>query len=134
MKILALSGFVPEPICDTIRFTRYTGDRNISHYCGYASDFISQVLNDPAVDGAVFPKSCDSTRILPSYLAGTGKFCYQLAVPSRRTPEAVRYFADQIRAYQAAVEAHYGIRIDDIYVSNYDSAYDLCAKINVAKF
>ena len=33
MNILALSGFVPEQICDTVRFTRYTGDRNITHYC-----------------------------------------------------------------------------------------------------
>ena len=114
MKILALSGFVPEQICDTVRFTRYTGDRNITHYCGYASDYISRVLNDPAIDGAVFPKTCDSARILPSYLAGSGKFCYQLAVPAGRTPEAVGYFAGRIKAFQQAVEAHYGIRIQDI--------------------
>ena len=114
MKILAMSGFVPEQICDTVRFTHYTGDRNIAHYCGYSSDFISQVLDDSGIDGAVFPKTCDSTRILQSYLAGSGKFCYQLDVPSRQTPEAVGFFADRIRAYQEAVEAHYGIRIDNI--------------------
>ena len=114
MKILALSGFIPEQICDTIRFTHYTGDRNIAHYCGYASDFISQVLDDSGIDGAVFPKTCDSTRILQSYLAQSGKFCYQLAVPACRTPEAVSFFADRIRVYQEAVEAYYGIRIDDI--------------------
>ena len=107
MKILALSGFIPEQICDTIRFTHYTGDRNIAHYCGYASDYISQVLDDSGIDGAVFPKTCDSTRILQSYLAQSGKFCYQLAVPACRTQEAVSFFADRIRAYQEAVETYY---------------------------
>ena len=77
MKILSLSGFVPEQICDTVRFTQYEGERTISHYCGYASDFISQVMNDASIDGAVFPKSCDSTRVISSYLAECGKFLYQ---------------------------------------------------------
>ena len=81
MKILSMSGLIPEHICDTVRFTQYTGDRNISHYCGYASDFISQVIQDDTIDGAVFPKSCDSTRILLSYLSDTEKFIHQINVP-----------------------------------------------------
>lgn len=82
MKILAMSGFVPEEICDTMRFTQYSGNRNISHYCGYASDFIDQALQDSNVDGVVFPKTCDSTRIIKSYLEEAKKFVYQLNVPS----------------------------------------------------
>lgn len=114
MRILAMSGFVPEQICDTVRFTQYTGDRNISHYCGYAADFISQVWQDRNVDGAVFPKSCDSTRSMKSYLEGCGKFLYQLHVPSFGSPGALECFADSIRVYKEAVETHYGVRIDDI--------------------
>ena len=44
MKLLAISGFVPEQICDVVRFTQYGGERNIAHYCGYASDFVSQAV------------------------------------------------------------------------------------------
>ena len=62
---------------EEIRFTGYTGERNIAHYCGYAADYISQVMNDRDIDGAVFPKTCDSTRTLTSYLSGSGKFCFQ---------------------------------------------------------
>lgn len=114
MKILSLSGFVPEHICDTVRFTGYSGGRSISHYCGYAADYISQVLNDASIDGAVFPKSCDSARIIKSYLGGTDKFIFQLPVPARRDEAAINYFAGGIKAYNAAVEKHYCIEISNI--------------------
>ncbi len=109
-----MSGFVPEHICDTVRFTRYAGDNNISHYCRYASDFISQVIMDNEIDGAVYPKSCDSTRIITSYLSNCGKFLYQLNVPVYGTVGAEDYFASSIREYKEAVEKHYNISIDDI--------------------
>lgn len=114
MRILSMSGFVPEQICDTVRFTQYAGDRNISHYCGYVSDFISQVMQDETFDGAVFPKSCDSTRIIKSYLSGTDKFLYQICVPSTCTSGAIDFFADCIRDFKRAVEAHYNIEICNI--------------------
>lgn len=115
MKILSMSSFVPEQICDTVRFTQYSGERNISHYCGYASDFVSEVMRDESIDGAVYPKSCDSTRIITSYLAGSGKFHYQFHVPSYGISGAEDYFADSIRSYKEAVENYYSISINDIY-------------------
>jgi len=100
MKILSLSGFIPECFCDTVRFTGYAGDRNISHYCGYASDFISQVLYDRSIDGAVFPKSCDSTRIMKSYLENSDKFIYQMPIPARSDEIAVDYFASVLQDFE----------------------------------
>lgn len=114
MKILSMSGFVPEQVCDTVRFTQYAGDRNIAHYCGYVSDFISRVLRDECIDGAVYPKSCDSTRIMPSYLSDSGKFLHQIGVPSYNATGSVEYFANEIKRYKAAVEAYYGISLNDI--------------------
>ncbi len=114
MRILSMSGFVPEHICDTIRFTQYTGERNISHYCGYASDFVSQVMMDNSIDGAVYPKSCDSTRIISSYLKGSGKFLHQINVPVYDADGADDFFASSIKQYKEAVEQSYGISIDDI--------------------
>ena len=111
MKILSMSSFVPEHICDTIRFTQYHGDRNISHYCGYASDFISEVINDDDIDGAVYPRSCDSSRGISSYLENTGKFLYQMHVPMG---EDLEFYAFSIQRYKEAVEAHYGISINNI--------------------
>ena len=117
MKILSMSGFVPEAICDTVRFNGFKGDAGFSHYCGYASDFISQVLSDDTVDGAVFPKTCDSSRSVSSYLEGSGKFLYPLAVPVLSGIASIEYYANVIRDYKTAVEAHYGISIseDKIY-------------------
>ncbi len=115
MKILSLSNFIPEQICDTERFVGYTGNTNaISHYCQYAADYISQVLYDNSIDGAVFPKSCDSTRIIKSYIGQTDKFIYQLPVPSRKDEFAITYFAEEIKAYKQAIEAHFGIEITNI--------------------
>ncbi len=114
MKILSMSGFVPEQVCDTVRFVQYKADRNIAHYCGYAADFISQVMNDQDIDGAVFPKSCDSMRIVPGYLSDTIKFIHQLAIPPAGAPGAESFYANSIRRYKESVESHYGITIDNI--------------------
>ena len=117
MKILSMSGFVPEAICDTVRFNGFKGDAGFSHYCTYASDYISQVLSDDTIDGAVFPKTCDSSRSISSYIGESGKFVYPLAVPVVRSNDAISYYAYVIRDYKTAVEAHYGISIseDEIY-------------------
>ena len=114
MKILSMSGFVPEQICDTVRFTQYAGDRNIKHYCGYVSDFVSKVLQDESIDGAVYPKSCDSTRIMTSYLSDSGKFLHQIGVASYDSAGAAEYFANEIKRYKEAVEAYYGVSLEDI--------------------
>ncbi|MCM1193017.1 MAG: 2-hydroxyacyl-CoA dehydratase family protein [Butyrivibrio sp.] len=113
MRILALSSFVPEHICDTIKFDSCQGSHSISHYCGYAADYISQVLRDESVDGAVYPKSCDSSRVITSYLEGTRKFIHQIHVPARQDNMAVGVFAESVRAYKEAVENAYGICIHD---------------------
>ena len=117
MKILSMSGFVPEAICDTVRFNGFKGDAGFSHYCTYASDYISQVLSDDTIDGAVFPNTCDSSRSISSYIGESGKFVYPLAVPVVRSNDAISYYAYVIRDYKTAVEAHYGISIseDEIY-------------------
>ena len=104
MKILSLSGFIPEQICDTVRFEGYHGNRNISQYCGYASDFISQVLYDESIDGAVFPKSCDSCRIIGSYLKDSGKYIYQLPVPVRSDSFAAAYFAEILKMFEKSLK------------------------------
>lgn len=111
MKILSMSGFIPEHICDVIRFTQYHGDRNIQNYCGYVSDYISQVLDDSSIDGAVFPRSCDSARTIAGYLSKSDKFVYQMAIPLNGDSE---YYASRIEDYKKAVEKHYNIVIDDI--------------------
>ena len=108
-----MSGFVPEQIIDTVRFTGYEGSERLSHYCGYAADFISQVKEDASIDGAVFPKSCDSSRSIGSYLDETGKFIYSMPVPAIRDEASIAYFADILRDYKAKLEKHFGISISD---------------------
>lgn len=114
MKILSLSGFIPEHIVDTVRFIQYSGSQRISHYCGYVADYISQIKDDASVDGAVFPRSCDSCRVLSDYLSDCNKFMHQLNIPARQDDAAVRFFASGIQKYKEAIEQHYGITITDI--------------------
>ncbi len=70
MHILSLSTLIPEQICDTERFFGYEGKQRISHYCEYAAEFIARVLEDDTIDGAVFPRTCDSSRTLKNYIGG----------------------------------------------------------------
>jgi len=114
MKILSMSGFVPEQICDTIRFTQYRGERSISHYCGYASDFLSQALLEEEIDGAVFPKSCDSTRVMAGYLADARKYIHQIPIPARRDGAAIDFFASAIKNYKTSIESYFQLALDDI--------------------
>lgn len=114
MKLLSMSGLIPEQICDTVRFTQYTGERNISHYCGYASDFISQVIKENDIDGAVYPKSCDSSRIISNYLENCGKFTYQFNIPSRQDKIAIDYFSEVIKEYKKHIETYFHIEIKDV--------------------
>ena len=116
MKILSMSGFVPEQICDTVRFTGFDGSERLSHYCGYAADFIAQVREDASIDGAVFPKSCDSSRSIGSYIDDTGKFIYSMPVPAVRNADSVAYFAEILKDYKSKIENHYSVSIseDDI--------------------
>lgn len=114
MYILSLSGYIPEQVCDTVRFTGYQGSARISHYCGYLADYISQVLEDPNVDGAVFPRSCDSSRSLPAYLSECGKFAYHIPIPSSTIICPTDYLAFSIKSYKESVEAHYGVRISNM--------------------
>ena len=111
MRILALSGFVPEHICDVVRFTGFDGEYNIAQYCGYAADYISQVIKDDSIDGAVFPKSCDSSRIIGSYLSETNKFIYQINIPARQDDLAIRYFAELLKSYSKALKEHYKVSL-----------------------
>lgn len=116
MRLLTMSGLVPEQVCDIVRFTGYKGERNISHYCGYASDYISQVRADNSIDGAVFPRSCDSSRIIKNYLEDSGKFIYQMSVPARQDEMAVEFFATDIENYKKELELYFKIKIDDIEI------------------
>lgn len=99
MSILALSGHIPEHIGDIVRFTRYSGDRNISQFCGYASDFISQVINDDDIEGAVYPRSCDSARIITSYLEKSGKRLFQFNIPQGTSSYVKDYYIHNLKAY-----------------------------------
>lgn len=114
MKLLSMSGFIPEQICDTVRFSGYAGERNISHFCGYANDFISQVINDDTIDGAIFPKSCDSTRVINSYIQDANKFSFQINVPARNDELSVVFFAKQIEKLKNSIEQYFDISIDNI--------------------
>lgn len=113
MKLLSMSGFVPEQICDIIRFTKYKGERSITHYCGYASDFISQVIQDDEIDGAVYPRSCDSSRILSDYLCETGKFLYQMHIPPRQDESAIYYFTNIVKDYKVNIERYFHVAVYD---------------------
>lgn len=113
MKLLAMSGLIPEEICDLVRFRGYSGGQRIAHYCGYASEFISMVLDDPDLNGAVFPKSCDSSRTMKSYLSGCGKFVYQLHVPARQDGTAVTFFAEALRDFKESLENYFQVSVCD---------------------
>lgn len=127
MRILSMSGFIPEHICDIERFVSYPGDHNISHFCGYVSDFISQVIKEKEIDGAVFPRSCDSTRSISTYLQELGKFSFQFEIPCSDVAGSDVFFANQLIEYKKKVETHFGNKISE---ANIYERIDLINKRN----
>ena len=113
MKLLSLSGFVPEHIVDVIRFDGYVGSRNIPHYCGYASDFISEINNSTDIDGFIYPKTCDSCRVLGSYISKNNQFVHNIVFPIRNDEMATQYLANEIRRFQQHLEKHFNMNISD---------------------
>ena len=113
MRILGLSSFVPEQICDVIKFSGYQSERTISNYCGYISDYLSQVIEDDSIDGAVYPKSCDSSRGITSYLDNSKKFLHQIHVPARQDEYAIEIFSESIKLYKESVEKFYDAVINE---------------------
>ncbi|MCR5144563.1 MAG: 2-hydroxyacyl-CoA dehydratase family protein [Lachnospiraceae bacterium] len=118
MKILALSGIIPEHICDVDRFFAYAGDKKINHYCGYVADYICQVEQDDRYDGAVYPKSCDSCRVISSYLRSDDKFSYQFPSISGNDENAWDFLACVLKDYKSALENFYEIEISVADVEN----------------
>lgn len=114
MKILGLSNFIPEHICDIEHFWGNDQAQDISHFCRYVSEYIARAKMEQDVDGLVFPKSCDSSRIIANYLSDTDKFLYQLTIPSHCDTDTIVYMANQLQLFQEKVERYYGIKIDNI--------------------
>ena len=114
MKILSMSGFIPEYITDIVRFDGYVGNRSISHFCGYASDFISYINDGNKFDGVVFPKTCDSTRIMSSYVDDKKIFIHQINMPLNNGVDSLNYLAHEIERYKICLEKYFNITITDI--------------------
>lgn len=119
MNILSLSGFTPEQICDTVRFTGYDGGSTVSYYCKYVSDFISMVRENPDIDGTVFPRTCDSCRIISSFLGDLkDKFQFCFHVPSRRDGMAMRFLSKEIISYKQAIEEYFHVQISESQIED----------------
>lgn len=112
LNILALSNFIPEEIIDVKRFESYKGNIRIENFCTYAQNFVSRVIEDDSVDGAVVPNSCDSIRMAADYIReNTGKFVYQIKHPLIFSSESILEYADEIIKYKSSIEKHFNISI-----------------------
>lgn len=118
MKLLSISNYVPEQIADVIRFDQSSSASfRQTHYCPYLAACVSHVLDDPSVDGLVFPSSCDGARSMDAYLMGSGKFIHKLVVPAISGELGVQRFAESIKTYRCAIEEYFDITISDSYIS-----------------
>jgi len=88
------------------------------------------------LDGFVLASNCDQARRLydvwDRYLETSYK--YIISVPHVKSEEAVRFFARELRDFQASLEKTFGVTIDDDRLRNsirvYNENRDLLRKVN----
>lgn len=120
-NILCLSNYVPEEITDVIRFNVYEPVLRLESICTYAVNFVSQVIDDDSIDGAVIPNSCDSIRAARDMaLKRTQKFLHQIKHPLRFPADAltITYYSHEIKHYKNHYENHFNITITEEAIEN----------------
>jgi benzoyl-CoA reductase/2-hydroxyglutaryl-CoA dehydratase subunit BcrC/BadD/HgdB len=120
-NILCLSNYVPEEITDVIRFDVYEPVLRLEGICTYALNFVSQVIADDSIDGAVIPNSCDSIRAARDMaLKRTQKFLHQIKHPLRFPADAltVTYYSHEIKLYKTHYENHFNTTITEEAIEN----------------
>ncbi len=103
-----------------------------AHLPAYCCSFIRTALEQALkgkysyLDGAVFPKSCDMTRVLPSIWKRNmnPSFEYFIPVPGRISDEAVDFLEHELGVFKEALEAYAGRRIEEAELRQAIRAYN----------
>jgi benzoyl-CoA reductase/2-hydroxyglutaryl-CoA dehydratase subunit BcrC/BadD/HgdB len=113
-EILTLSNYIPEEVIDLQRFITYQGSVRINNFCTYVQNFMSRIIDDPGIHGAIIPNSCDSVRIARDYLAEySDKFLFQLKHPLHDDANAVSYLSSEIVRMKDAISRHFDLTIGE---------------------
>jgi benzoyl-CoA reductase/2-hydroxyglutaryl-CoA dehydratase subunit BcrC/BadD/HgdB len=113
-KILYLSNYIPEEIVDVYRFNTYLPAMKLDNYCTMVLNYMSQIICDDTVDGALIPNTCDSVRVARDILkTQTRKFVFQLKHPLKLSINSIIYYATQIKKFKEAFEKHFEVKITE---------------------
>ena len=99
-----------------------------TYCCSYIRSALDQALKGRYnyLDGTVFPKTCDMTRVLPGIWKRNIILPYQyfLPVPGKSTDEAVEFWIPELRLLQESLEGFVNNAIEDEALKQAISIYN----------
>jgi len=127
-EIIYAAGIIPVRVRGSSENVELADAHLPSYCCSYARTALDQALKGVYnyLDGVVFPKSCDMTRVLPSIWRINMKpsYLYYLPVPGKRTKEAVEFLIPELRLFKESIEAYTNENISEEAIKNAISVYN----------
>lgn len=116
-EIIHAAGVIPVRIRGATENIELADAHLPTYCCSYIRSALDQALKGrySYLDGTVFPKTCDMTRVLPSIWKRNIKVPYQyfLPVPGKSTDEAVEFLVPELRLFRESLEGYLGQPITD---------------------
>lgn len=127
-EILAAARIIPVRIRGSSENVQLADAHLPTYCCSYARSSLDQALQGKYsyLDGVVFPKSCDMTRVLPSIWRINIKlpYLYYLPIPGKRTSEAVDFLIYELDLFKHSLEEYTNQTIGPIELKNAIKTYN----------
>jgi len=116
-EIISAAGIIPVRIRGSSDNVELADTHLPTFCCGFVRTSLDQALKGKYhyLDGVVFPKSCDMTRVLPSIwrLNIQLPYMYYIPVPGKRTDEAVEFLIQELDLFKKSIEDFTGQKISE---------------------
>jgi benzoyl-CoA reductase subunit C len=116
-EIIHAAGIIPVRIRGATENIDLADAHLPTYCCSYIRSALDQALKGKYsyLDGTVFPKTCDMTRVLPSIWKRNVRpqYQYSLPIPGKTTDEAVDFLVPELRLFKESLEEYTGQTIAD---------------------
>jgi len=127
-EIIYAAGIIPVRIRGSAENIQFADAHLPTFCCSYVRTALDQALRGRYgyLEGAVFPKTCDMTRCLPSVWKRTVQLPYHwfMPMPGIVSDHAIDFLVQELRLFKESLEEYTGERIDDDSLNEAIRTYD----------
>jgi benzoyl-CoA reductase subunit C len=116
-ELIYAAGIVPVRIRGGAENVELADSHLPTYCCSYVRSALDLALKGTYnyLDGTVFPKTCDMTRVLPGIWKRNMKLSYQhfLPLPGKTTDDGIEFLVQELRLFRKSLEDFSGQEISD---------------------